>query len=222
MAKTKAYKGIGMEGVIATWYARQTARDRDDVWRLARRIAAHLSSGAEVLEIAPGPGYLAVEIAQLTGDRITGVDISRSFVALARDNARKAGVRVDFVHGDAADLPFPDSRFEFVVCRAAFKNFTRPLTALNEIHRALRPAGTALIIDLRRDFSPRALREYVKDHGFFGGLLTKTIFNTVLKKRAYTKQTITELVERSKFRRGEVRMDPLGFELWLRKEHFPA
>src|SRR5579862_8110598 len=94
-ASGKAQKGIGMEGFIASWYARQTAHDSAEFQRTARQIAAHLSTGSRVLEIAPGPGYLAVEIAKLTAGRVTGLDISHSFVRIAQDNARKAGVNVD-------------------------------------------------------------------------------------------------------------------------------
>ena len=132
-----------MEGLIASWYARQTAQDIEEFQQAARRIAAHLNSGCRVLEIAPGAGYLAIELARLTGGSVTGVDISRSFVRIAEDNARKAGVRVDFEHGDAADLPFPDHQFDFIVCRAAFKNFSRPLVALNEMRRVLKHRGSA-------------------------------------------------------------------------------
>jgi ubiquinone/menaquinone biosynthesis C-methylase UbiE len=158
-APTKPHKGVGMEGFVASWYARQTARDLDEFQSLARRIAAHLNPGSRVLEIAPGPGYLAIELAKLTDGQVTGLDISRSFVHMAAENAREAGVRVDFEHGDAADLPFPDVQFDFIVCRAAFKNFSRPLVALNEMHRVLKPGGAALIIDLRKDFSRRAVND---------------------------------------------------------------
>jgi hypothetical protein len=47
--------------------------------------------------------------------------------------------------------------------------------------------------------------------------MIKLTFHTMLKKRAYTKETIAELVARSQFRHGDVRLDPIGFELWLRK-----
>jgi 2-polyprenyl-3-methyl-5-hydroxy-6-metoxy-1,4-benzoquinol methylase len=45
-------------------------------------------SGAEVLEVAPGPGYLAVEIALLGRFHVTGLDFSRSFLEIASENAR--------------------------------------------------------------------------------------------------------------------------------------
>jgi ubiquinone/menaquinone biosynthesis C-methylase UbiE len=216
-APTRPQKGLPMEGLIASWYARQTARDIDEFRQAARRIAAHLNSGSRVLEIAPGPGYLAIELARLTGGSVTGVDISRSFVRIADENARKAGVRVTFEHGDAADLPFPNDQFDFIVCRAAFKNFSRPLVALNEMHRLLKRGGSALIIDLRKDFSPHAVHEYVRGRGVLNAFIVRLIFSTVLKKRAYTKETLTRLVAQSRFGQGEIRLDPIGFELWLHK-----
>jgi len=67
------------------------------------------------------------------------------------------------------------------------------------------------------NFSPRALKDYARRHGLFAGPFIRLTFNTVLKKRAYTKDSITELVAQSQFGQGEVRIDPIGFELWLHK-----
>lgn len=216
-APAKPYKGRGMEGFVAAFYARQAEYDRAELQATARRIAAALNAGSRVLEIAPGPGLLAIELAKLTGGRVTGLDISRSFLQIAADNARRAGAEVDFEHGDAADLPFPDDQFDFVVCRAAFKNFTRPLVALNEMHRVLKPGGAALIIDLRKDYSTRAVSDYFKNRGFVTAAMIKLTFRFMLKQRAYTKDSMTELVAQSAFGHGEFRLDPIGFELTLRK-----
>jgi len=62
--RRKPYGGIQMEGPIARWYAR-TTRDRRDYPITARAIAAQLPDGGDVLEVAPGPGYLAIELARL-------------------------------------------------------------------------------------------------------------------------------------------------------------
>src|SRR5262245_33821234 len=144
--KSKPYKGIGMEGMLATWYAKNTAKSIDDFRALAKRIAAQLSPGNAVLEIAPGPGYLAIELARLGSYEVTGVDISHSFVRIATANAARAGAQVTFRHGDAAGLPFAADAFDFIVCRAAFKNFSDPVGALREMHRVLRPGGRTLIL----------------------------------------------------------------------------
>jgi ubiquinone/menaquinone biosynthesis C-methylase UbiE len=213
----KAYKGMGMEGFIANWYARQTGKNPDEFKKLARQLSSRIKPGDRVLEVAPGPGYLAIELFKLTRCRMIGLDISRTFVAIANANAEKDGVDVCFEQGDAADMPYPANAFNFIVCRAAFKNFARPLAALNEMYRVLKPGGTALIIDLRKDFSPQAIRDYTEGKGLINGAIIKLTFNTMLKKRAYTQEGITKLASQSQFGGSELQLDPIGFELWLHK-----
>jgi hypothetical protein len=53
--KPKPYKGIGMEGMIATWYARNTGKSIAEYHNLAKRIADGLRPGDRALEVAPGP-----------------------------------------------------------------------------------------------------------------------------------------------------------------------
>src|ERR1700676_4803877 len=129
--RRKPYGGVQMEGPIARWYAR-TTRDRADYPITARTIAERLPHGGAVLEVAPGPGYLAIQLARMGGYQITGLDISRSFVRIAADNARQAGVAIDFRHGDVAHMPFASASFDYVVCQAAFKNFPDGVAALDE------------------------------------------------------------------------------------------
>lgn len=54
----------------------------EDFRRQARTAAEHLSSGCNVLEVAPGPGFFAIELAKLGDFKITGLDISRTFVEM--------------------------------------------------------------------------------------------------------------------------------------------
>ena len=215
----KPYKGLPMEGIIATWYARNTANDVRGTRKSASSIADRLKPGARVLEVAPGPGYLAIEIARMGDYRVSGLDISHSFVRIATENARKAGVNVDFGHGDAAHMPFPDESFDFVVCRAAFKNFSDPVGALNEIHRVLMHGGRASIFDLRKDASPAAIDDEVAGMHLsaLNAMLTRWTFRSVLLKNAYTREAIDVMVSQSRFAKGEVAQDGIGFELRLAK-----
>src|SRR5579863_4680921 len=139
----KPYKGLGMEGAVAKWYAGLTKKSLKDFTALAQRIAGELPPGSRVLEVAPGPGYFAIELAKLGNYRIAGLDISETFVDIARANAAAANVRVDFRQGNVSAMRFPDSRFDFILCRAAFKNFSQPGEALAEMHRVLKPSGRA-------------------------------------------------------------------------------
>src|SRR5438552_17163849 len=112
MEKGKAYKGLAMEGPIATWYAKNTGRDRRRFIAVAEAVARRVPPGGRVLEVAPGPGFLAIEIAKGGRHRVTGLDISESFVRIALENARKAGVVMDFRHGNASAMQFPDATFD--------------------------------------------------------------------------------------------------------------
>lgn len=215
----KGYKGMGMEGATARWYASLTHKSLDRFISLARRVADEVPRGSSVLEVAPGPGYFAVELAKLGGYKITGLDISRTFVELARSHAARAGVEVDFRQGNASHMPFEDSTFDFLVCSAAFKNFTDPLQALEEMYRVLRPGGRALIIDLRKDATRRSINEAVDEMhvGAINSVITKATFRFMLLKRAYTKSDFEKLVEQTKFRSCDVVEDRISLEVSLRR-----
>src|SRR5215813_8846501 len=216
--KPKPYKGLGMDGMIAAWYAKNTGKSIAEFRDLAKRIAADLRSGDCVLEIAPGPGYLGIELARLGSYRIAGLDVSRTFVRIARENAARAGVEVDFRHGDAAALPFACEVIDFVVCRAAFKNFGDPGGALREMHRVLRSGGRALIIDMRCDASAESISAAVERMrlGHINRFLTRTTLSA-LRKRAYSRLDLERMVRATPFGRCDITEQPLGFELWLGK-----
>jgi ubiquinone/menaquinone biosynthesis C-methylase UbiE len=220
MKRRRKAKDIGIEGMAARWYDKNTRKTRlAEMKQYAVIVSSHISDGSSVLEVAPGPGYLAIELARLGRYEITGLDVSKDFVQIARRNAREAGVCVDFRQGNAASIPFPENTFDFLVCTAAFKNFKEPSACLNEMHRVLRRGGTALIVDMDRNASDLQIQEYVRGMGARGaeGVFMKLIFKHFLRKGAYTKQEFVELVSKSSF--GDCRLEDkaIGFHAYLRK-----
>jgi ubiquinone/menaquinone biosynthesis C-methylase UbiE len=215
----KDYKGMAMEGLIATWYAKGTQKSIEEFKKDAKRVAENVSAGAAILELAPGPGYLAIELAKLGNYTITGLDISQTFVDIAQANAQQAGVEIDFRLGSAQRMPFDDQTFDFIVCRAAFKNFSDPALALDEMHRVLKAGGKALIIDLRADASEGDINQCVDNMGLgiLSTIFTKWTFKYMLIKRAYTKASLEELVSESKFKESEIHKDLIGLAVWLEK-----
>jgi ubiquinone/menaquinone biosynthesis C-methylase UbiE len=215
----KPYKGMGMEGAIAKWYAALTSKSLDEFKMLARRVAEEIPPNGDVLEVAPGPGYFAIELTKLGDYRITGLDISQTFVDIARTNAAKAEVQVDFQRGNASSMPFDDEAFDFLFCRAAFKNFTEPQRALREMCRVLRPGGRALIIDLRRDVTPKSIDEAVHSMhlGAVNSTLTKLTFRFMLIKRAYTKPEFEQFISETEFDDVQIRENAIGLEVLLSK-----
>jgi ubiquinone/menaquinone biosynthesis C-methylase UbiE len=172
-----------------------------------------------VLEVAPGPGFFAIELAKLGEFAITGLDVSRTFVEIATENARKAGVPVDFRLGNAAAMPFADESFDFVYCSAAFKNFSEPVKALDEMYRVLRPGTTAVICDLRKDLSSEAIDSYVKQSGrkALDAWLTSWTFKHMLVKRAYASDVLARMAKESRFGDCQIHTAGLGLEVRLTK-----
>jgi ubiquinone/menaquinone biosynthesis C-methylase UbiE len=218
MTTAKTYKGLPMEGLIATWYARNTGRDMRRFTDTARLIAERVPAGSDVLEVAPGPGYLAVELAR-RGYAVTALDISRSFVRITRENAARSGVKVDVRHGSASAMPLRDASFDFIVCMAAFKNFSNPVGAINEMHRVLRPGGQASIFDLRKDASLRDIAEEVRGMNLsaWNAWLTRLIFRHGLLRAAYTPERLDRMSGASNFERHEIVSRGIGLELRLTK-----
>lgn len=214
----KAYKGLGMEGGVARWYDRTTRRDLPEFERLAARIAAIVPPPSRVLEVAPGPGFLSIALAR-RGLDVSAVDISKTFVEIARRNAAAAGVTARFACGNAAALPQADASFDFVVCRAAFKNFSEPVKALAEMRRVLRPGGTALLIDLRRDVPIAALKSYIDGLplGWVNRAFMMLVFRASLIKRAYPLEDIRRMAIEAGWVEPRIETDPIGFEAWLTK-----
>ena len=175
-----------MEGMVAKWYTTTTSKSLDEFAKLARRIATELPRGGKVLEVAPGPGYFCIELAKLGAYSITGLDISHTFVEIAGKKAGDTGVRVDFRQGNASGMPFATDTFDFLLCRAAFKNFGQPVRAFEEMCRVLKPGGRGLIIDLRKDASMESINHEVDGMGLgtINKILTKLTCRTFLLKTA--------------------------------------
>lgn len=220
----KGYKRIGMEGFIARWYdknARKNTPEQYKTW--AKEVAENVAEGSSVLEVAPGPGYLAIELAKRGKYKIFGLDISRTFVEIAQKNPTEAGVgaEVEFRWGDAAHMPFDNETFDFIISTAAFKNFADPIGALREMYRVLKANGKALIIDMRRDVSDEAIDDSVNEMGLsrMDSLMMKWTFKYGLRRTAYTKDQFKDFIAKTKFRRHEIRgsEDLIGFEIWLEK-----
>jgi ubiquinone/menaquinone biosynthesis C-methylase UbiE len=207
-----------MEGRTARWYARQ--RGTESQLRANSRQAEHLTeglpAGAAILEVAPGPGYFAVELAR-RGYQVAGLDISRTMVQIAGDHARRSGATVDFRQGDAAALPFATHSFDLIVCQAAFKNFRQPVKALDEMHRVLRPGGTAVIQDLNREATRADIAGDVRRMGLSPLNATATRLTlSWLRRRAHPAAEFRRLAGQSAFGGCEINTDGLGLDVRLR------
>jgi ubiquinone/menaquinone biosynthesis C-methylase UbiE len=100
-----------------------------------------------VLDLACGPGFVALEFAKHARE-VVGVDLTAEMLNQACALARREGFNnVTFQRADVNRLRFPNKSFDLVVTRAAFHHFPEPARVLNEMVRVLKSNGRILISD---------------------------------------------------------------------------
>jgi SAM-dependent methyltransferase len=97
---------------------------------------ARVGRGARVLDIATGPGYVAARARQ-RGASVVGIDIATQMVALARRRCPE----IEFRHGNAEELPFPDASFHAAVGNFVLLHLGRPERAAAECVRVVASGG---------------------------------------------------------------------------------
>jgi SAM-dependent methyltransferase len=105
---------------------------------------AGIGPGSRVLDVAAGAGDQTLTIANRVGPtgRVLATDLSPAILALAQDNASRAGLNnVQTQVADGEDLRVDAASFDAAVCRLGLMLFPDPLRGLGEMHRALRPGG---------------------------------------------------------------------------------
>jgi ubiquinone/menaquinone biosynthesis C-methylase UbiE len=110
-----------------------------------------------------------------------------------------------------------------IVCQAAFKNFSQPGKAIDEMHRVLRDGGTAVIQDLRKDASDATIRDEVNAMrlGPVNAFMTRRALG-MLRRRAYTKEQFERLAAASAFGGCETETSGIGMEVRLKKRSTTA
>lgn len=121
---------------------------QDGRWRRVTAAAAD-PLGARVLDVAAGPGNVAVELVRRGAAAVTALDLSFNMLhegarRAARDARRRS---IGWVVGDALALPFPDASFEAVTISFGLRNVPDPEAALREFARVTVPGGRLVICE---------------------------------------------------------------------------
>lgn len=99
--------------------------------------------GRRVLEVGCGAGTDLVRFAR-AGAEVTGVDLSRSAIALARENFAQQGLVADLREADGEHLPFPDNSFDLVYAHGVVQYTASDRALVEECRRVLKPGGEAI------------------------------------------------------------------------------
>jgi SAM-dependent methyltransferase len=110
---------------------------------LPRLIDFEAYRGKKVLDVGCGAGTDLVRFAR-GGALVTGVDLSSSAIALAKQNFEQQGLTADLREADGEKLPFDNNAFDFVFAHGVVQYTARDKALVDECRRVLKPGGTAV------------------------------------------------------------------------------
>ncbi len=118
---------------------------QDRRWRRRAAQLTRLRPGQSGLDICTGTGALAARLRARVGPqgRVVGLDLTEAMVA----GARRRVAQVEFVVGDAVQLPFADASFDAASMAFGLRNIADHQAALAEMLRVLKPGGRAVILE---------------------------------------------------------------------------
>jgi len=190
--------------------------------RVAEEIVARIDAG-RILDVGTGPGYLPIEIAKRCPSvQIKGIDLSRKMIELARRNAQEAGVseQLSFELGNANRLRFEDGLFDMVISTGVFHSWRRPVRAINEIYRVLRPAGLALIYDPAQVFTDEEeILDYCQGWCDRMALRWARLASSFTYPRIVVRESVEKILSMTRFQHWEIECQG-HLRLVLYKERF--
>ena len=122
----------------------------DKIWRKKTAKAVAKCQPKTILDLATGTADLAIALAKHNPQaHIVGMDISEKMLVIGKEKVKQRGLesQIELQLGDAASLPFGDNSFDAVTVAFGVRNFEDRGRGLAEIHRVLKPNGSAFILE---------------------------------------------------------------------------
>jgi ubiquinone/menaquinone biosynthesis C-methylase UbiE len=128
----------------AVWEAGDWDKLSDAVAAAGHRLldSLTLGEGTRLLDIGTGSGGAVAIPAAWRGAEVVGADITDAWFDAARRRAAEAGVEVQWVVGDAVELPFEDASFDIVTSTFGHMFAPDQAAAASELARVCKPGGT--------------------------------------------------------------------------------
>ncbi|EEH64618.1 ubiquinone/menaquinone biosynthesis methyltransferase [Gleimia coleocanis DSM 15436] len=124
-------------------------------WRKAVREALDVGPGQRVLDLAAGTGASTAALLE-TGAELVACDLSEGMIEVGRQRHPE----IEFVHGNALDLPFSDESFDAVTISFGIRNIPDTEKVLSELARVLKPGGRLVILESSQLVNPTLAKGY--------------------------------------------------------------
>ena len=118
-------------------------------WRRAMVDQVTPAGGAAILDVASGTAGVALQLADRTGARVVGVDLTEEMLRQGQRNVAAAGRadRIGLTLGRAEQLPFPDASFDALTFTYLLRYVADPQATLTELARVVKPGGTVASLE---------------------------------------------------------------------------
>jgi len=120
-------------------------------------------AGQKLLDVAGGTGDVSFKFLKRAGHgHATVCDLTEGMLNEGRKRAEAAAMQdsLDWVVGDAMDLPFENNTFDVYTISFGIRNVTRPQEALNEAYRVLKPGGRLMVLEFSQLPNPAMQKAY--------------------------------------------------------------
>ena len=184
----------------------------DYYWRSKLIKKARINKTHLALDIATGTGDVAFGMAS-KAKHVTGIDIASEMIKLANNkNNKKKCENVNFLVGDAENLPFEDKSFDIITIAFGFRNISNQDKALQEFNRILKNKGKLLILE----FSQPKSKFFGILYKFYSYKIMPKVASLITKKYAYeylpesidmfaSREEIKNKLEFNQFRNVEIK-----------------
>ena len=149
----------------------------DRYWRNRLINSIRLTPSKKLLDVATGTGDVAFGFLKKYKVSVTGLDIAKNMVEIARGKANKYSSDIAFVEGDAENIRFGESSFDALTISFGFRNVGSYDKALSEFYRVLNTNGKIAILEFSKPtsrwFAPFFKFYFNKVVPFIGSLLSR-------------------------------------------------
>jgi ubiquinone/menaquinone biosynthesis C-methylase UbiE len=186
----------------------------------------NLKPGMYLLDIGSGIGGPARYFARHHGCRVTGVDLTEEFVAVARTLTRRLGMedQVSFEQGSALAMPFSAATFDVATLLHVGMNIADKDRLFSEVRRVLKPGGIFGIYDQMRETDGKLTfpvpwasvpqTSFVETPATYKRLLTEAGFE-VIWERSCREDALASFNQQTAAQPGSTELPPLGVHLTM-------
>jgi demethylmenaquinone methyltransferase/2-methoxy-6-polyprenyl-1,4-benzoquinol methylase len=134
------------------------------LWKRSAVKMMELAAGDRVVDVCGGTGDLAILAARAIGEsgRVTIFDINRAMIQAGFHKVSETAIenRIQYVQGNAEDIPFPEASFDKAMVGFGIRNVTHMQRGFAEMYRVLKPGGKMMCLEFSKPTAPVFRRLY--------------------------------------------------------------